>query len=144
MPMIFRNLAKEQHKDTFGYREIKNKTLKRFHLSATLHSPVCSFVLQFLILHYLQTRELFSSHPHPVKKARSPMKCPIAKLEIPIALSKSVVLFPPENSCRHLSARFGLIDVSITLKFNLFQANVKIKANMKKTNPNKLSRTQFL
>lgn len=142
------DLQKSGKRAALGYiwlqRNKKNKTLKRFHLSATLHNPVSSFVLQFSILHYLQTRELFSSHLYPIKKAWSPKKCPIAKLEIHIALSKSVVLFPPANSCRHLSARFGPIDVSITLKFNHFQANVKIKTNMKKTNPNKLSRTKFL
>lgn len=68
--------------------------LKRFHLRATLHGPVSPFVLQFSILHYSQTRELFSSHIYPIKKARMLMKRPTAKLEIHMALSKSVVLSP--------------------------------------------------
>lgn len=107
----------------------------KFYLSASLHDPTCFFLIQYSINpYYLETFQWFS---HSLKKEEI-HDISYSRTGGSYYTYRVSGAFSNKNSLTYLSPGFCQCDVSISLKFDLSQADVE--KNMKKADQDKASK----
>jgi hypothetical protein len=101
---------------------------EKFHLRASLYKPTCFFLIKYSINpYYSETFQWFSPLSLANQKKQEIHDVSYSRAEDSYCTYQVSGTFSNENSLMHLSTGFCQSDVSISLKFNFFQVDVKRK-----------------